>query len=133
MVDALGNPFAFFLTPGQAHDLEGADALLPQMKADTVLADKAFDADERVIESLLSTKNCTKHTISSRISSASLSNSVPSPLVMTRRPETFSPPFIWWPRRSCSIEDTPYVGGPRRPPSWPKIAFDDGQRDHDMT
>jgi len=52
-VDALGNPLAFFLTPGQAHDLEGADALLPQIKADTVLADKAFDADERVIEPLL--------------------------------------------------------------------------------
>ena len=53
MVDALGNPLAFFLTGGQAHDLQGADALLPQMKADTVLADKAFDADERVIEPLL--------------------------------------------------------------------------------
>jgi transposase len=53
MVDALGNPLAFFLTPGQAHDLEGADALLPHMKADTLLADKAFDADERVIEPLL--------------------------------------------------------------------------------
>jgi hypothetical protein len=53
MVDALGNPLAFFLTPGQAHDLEGADALLPQMKTDTVLADKAFDADERVIEPLM--------------------------------------------------------------------------------
>src|SRR6516165_11599022 len=52
MVDALGNPFAFFLTGGQAHDLEGADELLPQMKADTLLADKAFDADERVIEPL---------------------------------------------------------------------------------
>ena len=53
MVDALGNPLAFFLTAGQAHDLEGADALLPQMKADILLADKAFDADERVIEPLL--------------------------------------------------------------------------------
>jgi transposase len=53
MVDALGNPIAFFLTPGQAHDLEGADALLPQMQADALLADKAFDADERVIEPLL--------------------------------------------------------------------------------
>ena len=52
MVDALGNPLAFFLTPGQAHDLEGADALLPHMKADTLLADKAFDADKRVIEPL---------------------------------------------------------------------------------
>jgi len=35
------------------HDLEGADALLSQMQADTLLADKAFDADERVIEPLL--------------------------------------------------------------------------------
>jgi transposase len=53
LVDALGNPLDFILTPGQAHDLEGADALLPDMAADTLLADKAFDADERVIEPLL--------------------------------------------------------------------------------
>jgi len=53
MVDALGNPTAFFLTAGQGHDLEGADALLPQMQADALLADKAFDADKRVIEPLL--------------------------------------------------------------------------------
>ena len=53
MVDALGNPLALFLTAGQAHDLQGADVLLPQMQADTLLADKAFDADERVIEPLL--------------------------------------------------------------------------------
>jgi transposase len=53
MVAALGNPIAFLLTPGQAHDLEGADAFLPQMQADTLLADKAFDADQRVIEPLL--------------------------------------------------------------------------------
>ena len=59
LVDALGNPVSFFLTPGQAHDLQGADALLPQMKADTLLADKAFDADERVIEPLLAAgKTC---------------------------------------------------------------------------
>src|SRR5713226_4417770 len=53
LVDALGNPLGFFLTPGQAHDLQGADALLPHMQADTLLADKAFDADERVIKLLL--------------------------------------------------------------------------------
>ena len=29
LVDALGNPLRFLLTPGQAHDLIGADALLP--------------------------------------------------------------------------------------------------------
>ena len=52
LVDALGNPLAFFLTPGQAHDLAGADEFLPQMAADVLLADKAFDADERVIARL---------------------------------------------------------------------------------
>lgn len=44
---------AFFLTGGHAHDLEGADELLPKLKAAALLADKAFDADERVIEPLL--------------------------------------------------------------------------------
>jgi IS5 family transposase len=51
-VDALGNPLSFHLTPGQACDLDGADKLLPDLVADTVLADKAYDADERVIELL---------------------------------------------------------------------------------
>jgi len=49
----LGNPLGFLLTPGQAHDLEGADAFLPQLEADALLADKAYDADKRVIEPLL--------------------------------------------------------------------------------
>ena len=52
LVDALGNPLAFYLTGGQAHDLDGADALLPAMTADTLLADKADDADERVLKRL---------------------------------------------------------------------------------
>ena len=52
LVDGLGNPLLFLLTAGQAHDLQGADALLPQMQADTLLADKAYDADQRVIEPL---------------------------------------------------------------------------------
>ena len=47
LVDALGNPIGFFLTGGEAHDLAGADALLPGMAAETLIADKAFDADER--------------------------------------------------------------------------------------
>ncbi|MGL4426535.1 MAG: IS5 family transposase [Alphaproteobacteria bacterium] len=47
--DALGNPTGFHLTQGQGHDLEGADALMEHVvKADAVLADKAYDADERV-------------------------------------------------------------------------------------
>ena len=49
----MGNPLDFILTPGQAHDLEGADALLPDMAAEALLADKAFDADKRVIQPLL--------------------------------------------------------------------------------
>jgi transposase len=52
LVDALGNPTGFFLTGGEAHDLEGADHLLPTMEADTLIADKAFDADARVLEPL---------------------------------------------------------------------------------
>jgi transposase len=33
LVDALGNPLRFLLTPGQVHDLAGADALLPHIAA----------------------------------------------------------------------------------------------------
>lgn len=52
--DALGNPVGFHLTPGQAHDLQGADALLPDL-LETIgafLADKAYDAKERVLDML---------------------------------------------------------------------------------
>ena len=52
-VDALGNPTDFDLTGGEAHDLVGADHLLPGMQADTLIADKAFDAQERVIDPLI--------------------------------------------------------------------------------
>ena len=52
LVDALGNPIGFHLTGGQACDLEGADVLLPGLAADTLLADKGFDADKRVLEPL---------------------------------------------------------------------------------
>jgi transposase len=51
-VDALGNPTGFLLTPGQACDLEGADALLPALAAPIVIADKGYDADERVLQPL---------------------------------------------------------------------------------
>jgi transposase len=53
LVDALGNPVGFHLTGGEVHDLVGADELLPDMRASVLLADKAFDADERVIKPLL--------------------------------------------------------------------------------
>ena len=54
-MDALGNPLATVLTARQVHDLAGADALAPGMKAEALLADKAYDADERVIEPLEAT------------------------------------------------------------------------------
>lgn len=49
MCDALGNPIGFHLTTGQAHDLDGADILLENLQANALLADKAYDADERVL------------------------------------------------------------------------------------
>ena len=49
--DALGNPTSFHLTPGQAHDLQGADVLLDILdEADALIADKAYDAQARVLE-----------------------------------------------------------------------------------
>jgi transposase len=53
MVDALGNPIGFHLTGGQTHDLVGSDALIPNMQATGLLADKAYDADDRVVTPLL--------------------------------------------------------------------------------
>jgi transposase len=51
-VDALGNPVAFHLTGGQAHDLDGADALLADIAAPVVIADKGDDAEARVLAPL---------------------------------------------------------------------------------
>ena len=52
--DALGNPISFHLTPGQTSDLAGAEALLPDLvkQVQAVLADKAYDAQERVLDVL---------------------------------------------------------------------------------
>lgn len=56
--DALGNPTGFLLTAGQAHDLAGSDVLLKDVAADALLADKAYDADERVHQQLVA-QGCT--------------------------------------------------------------------------
>ena len=61
LVDALGNPLVFLLTAGQAHDRVGADALLPQMAADRLIADKAYDADARVLEPLARRRQSRRH------------------------------------------------------------------------
>lgn len=50
--DALGNPTNFYLTEGQIHDLIGSDYFLEDFQADALLADKAYDAHERVIQKL---------------------------------------------------------------------------------
>jgi transposase len=56
--DALGNPTGFHLTAGPEHDLKGADALMDQLtQAESVLADKAYNAEDRVRQKL-ETKGC---------------------------------------------------------------------------
>ena len=45
VVDALGNPVALSLTPGQASDISQAAPLLDEIEPDAFLADKAYDAD----------------------------------------------------------------------------------------
>jgi len=52
LVDALGNPLTIVLTAGQVHELVAADTLVPWMDAEALLADKAYNTDERVIEPL---------------------------------------------------------------------------------
>jgi transposase len=102
-VDALGNPTGIHLTGGQACDLEGDDALLPDVSANTILTDKGYDADVRVLEPLaraarprsyrrnaiartsgFMTSTCSRHDTSLRISSPNLSSSEPLQLAMTR-------------------------------------------------
>jgi transposase len=45
-VDSQGRPIQILITPGQAHDLTGAEPLLASLARGTiVIADKAYDAD----------------------------------------------------------------------------------------
>ena len=44
VVDALGNPLRFILSPGQASDMTQAEALIEGLPADHVLGDKGYDA-----------------------------------------------------------------------------------------
>jgi hypothetical protein len=56
-VRSLGNPTGFHPTAGQAHDLQGFDALLDKFTvAQSVLADKAYGAQERVRKQLIDAK-----------------------------------------------------------------------------
>src|SRR6516164_1530351 len=48
VVDALGNPVRFILTPGQAADVGQGAALLEGLDARAAVADKGYDSDEPV-------------------------------------------------------------------------------------
>jgi transposase len=56
LVDALGNPLKFILTPGQRNDITQAKNLIENIDNAYVLADKGYDADAFI--DLLSYKNC---------------------------------------------------------------------------
>jgi transposase len=45
LCDALGNPIRLILTPGHVADCTQAEALLKDIDADIVLADKGYDSD----------------------------------------------------------------------------------------
>ena len=45
LVDALGNPVAVMLSPGQEHDLACAESLIEDVDPDALIGDKAYDAD----------------------------------------------------------------------------------------
>lgn len=45
IVDALGNPLRFILTPGQRHDVTQVEALIDSYEFERFTADTAFDAD----------------------------------------------------------------------------------------
>jgi hypothetical protein len=46
--DALGNPLHFLLTPSQRHDATAVPERLDGLKAEALLADKAYDSDKIV-------------------------------------------------------------------------------------
>ena len=51
VTDALGNPIALSITPGQAADITQAEPLLDEIAAGAVLADKGYDSD-RLVDAL---------------------------------------------------------------------------------
>ena len=45
MADALGRPLRFALTPGQAHDVTAAPALLAGLQGGSLIADRGYDTN----------------------------------------------------------------------------------------
>jgi transposase len=57
LVDALGNPLKFILTPGQRHDITQADSLAKDIANTMLLGDKAYDSNAFIEQ--LEVRNCT--------------------------------------------------------------------------
>jgi transposase len=57
MVDALGNPVKFVLSPGNDHDVTHAEELTSDLENTTVLGDKGYDSKKFI--DFLKTKRCT--------------------------------------------------------------------------
>ena len=126
-VDALGNPTRFHLTPGQAHDLEGADILLKGTQAGGIIADKVYDAQARVIEPLLQAgkavvippkasrrhqRSYDRHPYKARhlienFFARLTSSTAPLPRAMTKPRATSWVPSIWLALSFGSIDNTP--------------------------
>ncbi|GFY38746.1 transposase [Trichonephila inaurata madagascariensis] len=45
LVDALGNPLKFILTPGQRHHITGANELVKGLHGSVLIADKGYDSN----------------------------------------------------------------------------------------
>lgn len=56
LIDALGLPIKFILTPGQSSEIKEAPGLIKDIKGANILGDKAFDCDT-FIEQIIS-QNC---------------------------------------------------------------------------
>lgn len=56
LVDALGNPLKFALTPGQRNDITQAEALTENVSNSTVVADKGYDSNAFIAN--LESKGC---------------------------------------------------------------------------
>jgi len=118
VVEALGNPVRWRLTPGQRHDITQAQALVEglttQALTQAVVADKAFDADE-FIESIKKTgaqavipprdnrtqaRDYDRHLYNavtlSNASSTESNNSAASPPAMTSSTEVTSLSLTWF-------------------------------------
>jgi hypothetical protein len=124
LVDALGNPVEFILTPGQDYDLAGGEPLLEHADPGALIADKAYDADgfietltERQITPVIPSHprraTCPAilpsiaSVISSSASSTNSSTFAPSRPATTNSPEISSPGSTWLPLSFCSTEDRP--------------------------